>query len=274
MQKYSLCKPNSPILQEIDPKNRQIMTSSPFRNDLLKGKHALVTGAGKGIGRACAIALTDGGAKTTAIARTQADLDSLKNECGELLHPIAADALSEECLQTIAGIKDIDILINNLGTNKVEPLVEVTEQTLDLMLNINVRSLIRITQAVVKNMLAQDRGGSIINMSSQMGHIGSPGRTMYCTTKHAVEGFTKALAVELAESGIRVNAVAPTFIKTPLTEPMLEDETFKAFVMDMIPMRQIGEVEDVANAVIYLASDASRLVTGTSMRVDGGWTAR
>ena len=250
------------------------MTSSPYRNDLLEGKHALVTGAGKGIGRACAIALTACGAKTTAIARTQNDLDSLNNECGDLLNPVSMDVLSEECIQTISDTKDIDILVNNLGTNKVEPLVEVSEQTLDLMLDMNVRSLIRITQAVVRNMLVRKLGGSIINMSSQMGHIGSPGRTMYCTTKHAVEGFTKALAVEIAESGIRVNAVAPTFIKTPLTEPMLKDEQFKSFVLDMIPMRQIGEVEDVANAVVYLASDASKLVTGTSLRIDGGWTAQ
>ncbi len=248
--------------------------SSPYRNDLLRGKNALVTGAGKGIGRACAVAMTACGAKTIAIARTQSDLDSLKTECGDLLTPIGADALSEECLQTISEMSNLDILVNNLGTNKVEPLVDVTDQTLDLILNMNVRSLIKITQAVVRNMLARDQGGSIINMSSQMGHIGSPGRTMYCTTKHAVEGFTKALAVEIAESGIRVNAVAPTFIRTPLTEPMLADKQFKNFVMDMIPMGKIGEVEDVANAVVYLASDASQLVTGTSLRVDGGWTAR
>lgn len=184
------------------------------------------------------------------------------------------DATSDECLAAVGEMQATDILVNNLGINKVEPLVDVSEETLDAMLGINIRALVRMTQVVVSNMLEKNIAGSIINMSSQMGHIGSPRRTMYCMTKHAVEGFTKALAVELADTGIRVNSVAPTFIETPLTKPMLADEKFYDFVMQMIPMKKIGHVHDVANAVVYLAGETSALVTGSSLKVDGGWTAQ
>ena len=138
----------------------------------------------------------------------------------------------------------------------------------------NLGSVFRITQAVTRKMLDQNIAGSIVSITSQMGHVGSPNRTLYCATKHAVEGLSKALAVELAPSGIRVNSVAPTFVDTPMTRPMLDDPTFNEFVMSKIPMGKLATTDDVASAVIFLASDLSQMVTGTSLLVDGGWTAQ
>ncbi len=247
---------------------------TPFRDDLLAGKTALITGAGKGIGRECALRLVASGARVIAVARTQSELDSLKYDAGDLIVPYCIDATTEEFLDSLSLGNHIDILVNNLGINVPQPYVDVELTTFDRMLDINVRALFKTTQRVVRNMLAKKTKGSIINISSQMGHIGSPNRTIYCLTKHAVEGLTKALAVELAANGIRVNSVAPTFIETPMTKPMLDDPDFKDFVLGMIPMRTLGKPADVANAVVYLASEASELVTGTSLRVDGGWTAQ
>ncbi|MFK7731522.1 MAG: SDR family NAD(P)-dependent oxidoreductase [Pseudomonadales bacterium] len=252
------------------PKSAQ----SLFSPSMLEGCTALITGAGKGIGRECAVRLVASGARVIAVARTQTDLTTLKEELGEQLIPMVADASSDEFLQQLAHLKDINILVNNLGTNNPQDLVDVELESLDTMLNTNVRAVIRATQIVVRNMIATDSAGSIINISSQMGHVGSPGRTIYCATKHALEGFTKALAVELAAQRIRVNSVAPTFIDTPLTAPMLSNKEFSEFVLQRIPMGHIGHVADVANAVVYLASEAAALVTGTSLRVDGGWTAQ
>jgi NAD(P)-dependent dehydrogenase (short-subunit alcohol dehydrogenase family) len=150
----------------------------------------------------------------------------------------------------------------------------VTTEILDLMLNLNVRAAYLASQAAVRSMLRRGGGGVIVNITSQMGHVGSPRRTVYCATKHALEGLTKALAVELAPKGIRVNSVAPTFIETPMTRPMLSDPAFAAFVQNMIPLGRIGQPEDVAAAVLYLCSPAANMVTGTSLVVDGGWTAQ
>lgn len=247
---------------------------SLFSPTLLEGSTALITGAGKGIGRECAVRLVACGARVIAVARTESDLNTLKEELGESLIPMVADAGSDEFLAQLEALENINILVNNLGTNNPQALVDVDLDSLDTMLNLNVRAVIRATQLVVRNMIAAQSNGSIINISSQMGHVGSPGRTIYCATKHALEGFTKALAVEIAEQGIRVNSVAPTFIETPLTAPMLSNKEFSEFVLQRIPMGHIGHVADVANAVVYLASDASALVTGTSLRVDGGWTAQ
>lgn len=245
-----------------------------FNPDMLNGKTALVTGAGKGIGRECAVQLHACGAAVTAVARTEADLQALQQELGERLTPMVTDATSDEFIQALGELPAIDILVNNLGTNRPQAFEDVDLDTLDTMLNTNVRAIFRTTQVIVRNMLANGTAGSIINISSQMGHVGSPGRTVYCATKHALEGLTKALAVELASQQIRVNSVAPTFIETPLTEPMLSDPDFSEFVLQRIPLGHVGQVEDVANAVVYLASAASALVTGTSLKVDGGWTAQ
>lgn len=244
-----------------------------YRNDLLSGKVALVTGAGKGIGRESAKMLALAGANVFAVARTESDLESLKVLCPENIKPWVADATSSAFFHEIEEMANLDILVNNIGTNDPKSIQDMPVTSLDHMLNLNVRSVYLASQAAVRTMSRLDRPGCIINISSQMGHVGSPNRTAYCMTKHAIEGLTKAMAVELAEQGIRVNSVAPTFINTPLTEPMFEDPEFRRFVLDKIPMRKVGDPVDVANAVVYLASEASRLITGTSLKVDGGWTA-
>lgn len=239
----------------------------------LNDKVALVTGAGRGLGRACAKALFEAGARVIAVARTASDLDSLREELDGPLETWVEDATSQQLLDEIEGLDQLDILVNNAGTNKPQPFLQVDDEVLDDMLNLNVRAAFRIARSAARVMQAGGHGGSIINMSSQMGHVGSPRRTVYCMTKHAIEGLTKAMAVELAADAIRVNSVAPTFIETPLTKPFFDDPAFSEFVMNMIPMRRLGTVEEVAAAVVYLASPASGIVTGTSLKVDGGWTA-
>jgi NAD(P)-dependent dehydrogenase (short-subunit alcohol dehydrogenase family) len=239
----------------------------------LKGKVALVTGAGKGIGRASSALLVEAGAKVIAVARTQADLDSLQKQYGEQIETWAEDVSSERFLARIAQLPQLDILVNNVGTNKPQPFIDVELEPLDLMLSLNVRSAFLAAQAAARIMVKQG-SGSIIHMTSQMGHIGAANRTVYCMTKHAIEGLSKAMAVELAQFNVRVNCVAPTFIETPMTKPMLENDDFKREVLEKIPLNRIGKVEDVAAAVLYLASSASNMVTGDSLKVDGGWTAQ
>ncbi len=240
----------------------------------LDGKVAVVTGASRGIGRGCAEALAEAGARVIAIARSAEELAAVASHDSGLIDALPADVTSEETALAIEGIENLSILVNNAGANRPQPVAEVDAESLDFVIGLNVRAAFRIAQAAVRAMQKAGRGGSIVNMSSQMGHIGSPNRSVYCMTKHAVEGLTKAMAVELAPDNIRVNTVAPTFIETALTAPMLQDPEFKAFVLDMIPMRKVGEVSDVVAAVMYLVSPGARLVTGTSLKVDGGWTAR
>jgi NAD(P)-dependent dehydrogenase (short-subunit alcohol dehydrogenase family) len=167
----------------------------------------------------------------------------------------------------------LDVLVVAAGTNIPEPLLEVGDEHLDALLQLNVRATFVTLQAAARRMVAGG-AGSIVLISSQMGHVGAARRSVYCATKHAVEGLAKAAAVELAPRGVRVNTIAPTFVETPLTAPFLADPAFRAEVEQQIPLGRIGRVEDVAGAVVYLASDASALVTGTSLRVDGGWTAQ
>jgi len=243
--------------------------TDPFRLD---GLTALVTGAGKGIGAACATALAQAGATVIAVARTAADLEALSGEHPGAIEAWTMDVTTDDFLRRVEALPRLDILVNNVGTNTPQPFVEVERTALDRMLELNVRTAFLVAQASAKVML-KTGSGSIIHMGSQMGHVGAPNRTVYCMTKHAIEGLTKAMAVELAPRGIRVNAVAPTFIETPLTKPMLENPEFRSSVLDNIPMGTLGQVEDVANAVVYLAGPAARLVTGDSLKVDGGWTA-
>ena len=239
----------------------------------LESAQALVTGAGRGIGRACAIALAEAGARVIAVSRTAADLEQLVKDCPRIA-VWTEDVTTDSFYERLEQLPALDVLVNNAGMNRVLPVTDVDPETLDRMLTLNVRAVFRTSQAAVRVMLRRGGGGAIINMTSQMGHVGAPNRTVYCMTKHAVEGLTKALAVEVAQHGIRVNSVAPTFIETDLTRPMFEDAAFRRSVLENIPLGIIGQPEDVVGAVLFLASPQARLITGTSIRVDGGWTAR
>jgi NAD(P)-dependent dehydrogenase (short-subunit alcohol dehydrogenase family) len=240
----------------------------------LEGLTALVTGGGRGIGRACVLSCASAGARVIAVARTKRDLEDLNAETGDLMEAWVADVTGSDFWQALERRRDIDILVNNAGTNRLQMLVDVDNDTLDLLLTLNIRAAFKTSQAVAKSMLSRGRGGSIIHISSQMGHVGAPKRSVYCMTKHAIEGLTKAMAIELAPHGIRVNAVAPTIVETAMTAPFLQDASYRQFAMDTIPLKRIAEPWDVAEAVVYLASPAARLVTGTSLKVDGGATAQ
>jgi NAD(P)-dependent dehydrogenase (short-subunit alcohol dehydrogenase family) len=243
----------------------------------LDGKTALVTGAGRGIGRAVALALAAAGAELVLVSRTLSELDTVAREIassGGKARTLPFDVTDAAAMRdAFAGLGALDILVNNAGLNRPQPFLEVDEDTLDRLLALNVRAAFLVAQASARRMVAQGEG-VIINMSSQMGHIGSErDRTVYVMTKHAIEGLTKAMAVELASKGVRVVSIAPTFIDTPLVRPFFDDPTFRKWVLDRIPLGRLGTVEEVASAVVFLASPAAALVTGSSLLADGGWTA-
>ena len=247
---------------------------SEFRLD---GKTALVTGAGRGIGRAVALALANAGAELVLVSRTPSELDAvagaIKSGGGKAQSLVLDVTRSDAMRDAIAGLGRLDILVNNAGLNRPQPFLEVDEPTLDLLLGLNVRAAFLVAQAAARLMVANG-GGVIINMSSQMGHVGSErDLTVYVMTKHALEGLTKAMAVELAPKGVRVVSIAPTFVETPLSKPFLDDPDTRRWILGRIPLGRVGTVEDVASAVVFLASPAAALVTGSSLLVDGGWTA-
>lgn len=240
-------------------------------NQDLIGKRAVITGASRGIGRAICETLHAAGAEIIPIARPSKALDELVAAYPERCSPWAGDAASDDLLKFLSNQDRIDILVNNVGTNVPKPMEAVTDDELDLMLDLNVRTTYRVSRASLN---AMPDGGRVVHISSQMGHVGSPNRTVYCMTKHAIEGLTKAMAVELAARGIRVNSVAPTFVETPMTRPMLDDPDFSAFVKRMIPLGTVASTEDIAQAVLYLCGPAGKMITGHSLVVDGGWTAQ
>ena len=243
----------------------------------LDHRRALVTGAGRGLGLAAAVALAEAGAAVTLVSRTAAEIEAAAaaiREGGGSADTLALDVNDGAAFSAaVDAVDPFDILVNNAGTNRPAPFIDVSARDYDDVFGLNVRSAFFVAQAVARRMIAEGRPGSIINVSSQMGHVGAAGRTVYCATKHALEGLTKAMAAELGPKGIRVNSLCPTFIETPLTAPFLADPAFRAFALGKIKLGRLGRVEDVMGGVVFLASDASALMTGAALMLDGGWTS-
>ena len=243
----------------------------------LDGKRALITGAGRGIGMGASIALAESGADVTLVSRTETELKDLtkhvNNQGFKASYEVLDVSKEEEVSNFINNTAPFDILINNAGTNRPAKLIDTKIEDFVYVMSLNVRSVISLTRLVVKKMLDSNIKGSIINVSSQMGHVGGPNRTTYCTSKFAIEGFTKSLAIELGPEGIRVNTICPTFIQTPMTEPFLKDDDFKKATIGMIPLGRLGEPDEIAMAAVYLASDESKFMTGSEIILDGGLSA-
>lgn len=242
----------------------------------LKGKRALVTGAGRGIGQAAACALADAGAHVVCAARTKAEIEDLSHEirkAGGSAEALQLDVTDLEGVKAaVAAQAPFNILVNNAGTNRPSTFLDIKLEDFDYVMNLNVRSAFGVAQAVAKRMVESKTQGSLIHVSSQMGHVALPNRAVYCATKHALEGLNKVMAIDLAPYGIRSNTLAPTFIETPMTKPFFQNEAFKGMVLSKIRLGRLGQVEDLMGSVVFLASDASGLITGTSLLVDGGWT--
>jgi NAD(P)-dependent dehydrogenase (short-subunit alcohol dehydrogenase family) len=243
----------------------------------LDGKRALVTGAGRGLGLVASLALAEAGAHVTLVARSKDELAAAAKMLGD--RGGAADTITVDVTDIEAFAKAVDtaqpfhVFVNNAGTNRPQPFIEVTTENFDAIMNLNVRAAFFAAQAVARRLVAAGLPGSIINMSSQMGHVGAARRSVYCASKWAMEGFTKAMAVELAPHGVRVNTIGPTFIETPMVKGFLENPAFKAEVTSKIKFGRLGRTDEIMGAIVFLASDASSLMTGSALVVDGGWTA-
>ena len=248
----------------------------------LKNKTAIVTGAGKGIGRACAIALAEAGANLVIISRTKKDL----HQVSKVIKKLKVKCKSYVCdITNYNQIKDIinkqskiDILVNNAGNNIPEHFTKVKTKNMEYLVKINTIATFNLAQLCALKMLKSKNrkksGGAIVNMSSQMGHVGGPIRSVYNMTKFGLEGLTKGMSIDLAKYNIRVNTVCPTFVVTPMTKKFFKDKKFIKEVLGNIPLGRFADLSDVATAVVYLASDAASMITGTSLLVDGGWTAK
>ena len=245
-----------------------------FRID---GRRARVTGAGRGIGLAAAAALAQAGAEVTLAARSEPELREacaqIRAEGGRCSHLVldVTDAKAVEAALSAAG--PFQVLVNNAGLNRPKLLVDVEDADIDAVFDLNVKAAFYVTRSVARGLLAAGLPGSIVNVSSQMGVVGSPRRSLYCASKHAMEGMTKALAWELGHANIRVNTVCPTFIETAMTAGMFADPAFRAWVVERIALGRLGRVEEIMGAIVFLASDASSLMTGSALMLDGGWSA-
>ena len=243
----------------------------------LAGKRALVTGGSQGLGFACAVALARAGAEVWIAARGRdglAQAAALAAAEQVILQPLPLDVTDGEQVEAaLAGLPPLDILVNSAGLARHQPFLEVSEANFDAVMDLNLRATFFISQRVARRMRAEGIAGSIIHISSQMGHVGGPQRSVYCASKFALEGLTRTMALELGDAGIRVNTLCPTFIETELSRQSLQDPAFRRFVMDNIKLPRLGQVEDVMGPVVFLASDAAAMITGSALMVDGGWTA-
>jgi len=250
---------------------------TPTASFRLDGKRALVTGAGRGIGLTAAAALADAGAHVTLAARTQKEIEEAAAAIrarGQSADALVLDVTDVEAARvTLKERAPYQVLVNNAGMNRPAMLPDVKVEDFDAIFALNVRAAFFVAQAVATRLLDEKLPGSIINISSQMGHVGAARRTVYCASKHAMEGFTKAMAIELAPHNIRVNSLAPTFLETPMTRPFFENKAFRDEVLSMIKLGRLGQLEELCGAIVFLASDASSLMTGAALKLDGGWTA-
>lgn len=243
----------------------------------LTGKRALVTGGSRGLGFACAVALAQAGAEVWIAARDRHTLEhaaALATEGGLTLHSMALDITDISRVDAVlAELPAFDILVNSAGLARHEPFLAVSETHFDAVMSLNLRATFFLSQRVAQRMREHNMTGSIIHISSQMGHVGGPNRSVYCASKFALEGLSKTMALELGGAGIRVNTLCPTFIETELSRQSLDDPDFRRYVLENIKLRRLGRVEDVMGPVVFLASDAAAMITGTALLVDGGWTA-
>lgn len=243
----------------------------------LQGRRSLVTGAGRGIGLAAAAALAEAGSHVTLCSRTENELDAAADalrERGVSVDTMVLDISDAEACERAVRIREpYDVMVNNAGTNRPKPFIDVSIEDFDYVMDINLRGAFFAAQSVSRRMIEAGRGGSIINISSQMGHTGAPNRSVYCASKWGMEGFTRAISIELAKHRIRVNTLCPTFVETPLTRPFFESAEFKSEVLSKIKLGRLSRVEDLMGAIVFLASDASGMMTGSSLIIDGGWNA-
>ena len=243
----------------------------------LDGKRALVTGGGRGIGLAAASALAAAGAHVTLAARTKSEIEAAADALrarGDKAQALALDVTDiDAARKAIAQAEPFQILVNNAGMNRPAYLPDVKVEDFDAIFALNVRAAFFMAQAVALRLMEAKLPGSIINISSQMGHVGAARRTIYCASKHAMEGFTKAMAIELAPHNIRVNSLGPTFLETPMTRPFFENKAFRDEVLAKIKLGRLGQLDEITGAIVFLASDASSLMTGSALVLDGGWTA-